>query len=99
MKQYLDSRFLQTDQIKSIRRGSINYKNGNEDYAVESCELWPDKLDVEYKLFSKEKIDTEIKLEFLDIPMIHSYTGKMGNQFFNSLAGVDSVELFESKCI
>jgi hypothetical protein len=51
-----------------MRRGAICYKGSHEDYAVESCMLWPNKLDVEEKLFTKDKIETEIKLEFLDIP-------------------------------
>jgi len=39
-------------------------------------------LTVEDKLFTKSKLDAEIKLEFLDIPSVHSYTGKVGEDFF-----------------
>ena len=60
----------------------MNYAFGNEEYAVNSCELWPDRLTVEDKLFTKSKLDAEIKLEFLDIPSVHSYTGKIGEDFF-----------------
>eukprot|EP00347_Sterkiella_histriomuscorum_P010355 403376619 len=99
LKDYLDGRFIQTDQIKAIRRGSINYAFGNDEYAVQSCELWPDRLAVEEKLFTKSQLDSEIKLEFLDIPTIHSFAGKNGQAFFNSLAGCSNMDLFACRSV
>ncbi|CDW84531.1 wd-40 repeat protein [Stylonychia lemnae] len=99
LKDYLDGRFIQTDQIKAIRRGAINYAFGNEEYAVNSCELWPDRLTVEDKLFTKSTLDAEIKLEFLDIPSVHSYTGKVGEEFFQAMANSKNMDLFACRSV
>ena len=66
---------------------------------MQSCELWPDRLTVEEKLFTKSVLDTEIKLEFLDIPTVHSYTGKNGAAFFKALADCKNMDIFNCRSV
>lgn len=58
--------------LKEFKRGSLKYKGGL-DYSLCVSELWPDKNDVKKKLFVESHIDTEVKLEFLDVASIHCY--------------------------
>ena len=69
------------------------------DYAVNSCELWPDMDHVDKMLFSNDPRDAEIKLEFLDMPKIHSYQEAIGDEFFAALADSNDIELFQYKSI
>lgn len=54
---------------------------------------------MEEKLFTKSKLDAEIKLEFLDIPSVHSYNTKIGSLFFEALASSENIELFASRSV
>lgn len=56
------------------------------DYAVSYSELWAAMADVSDKVLKKSPIDSEIKLEFLDIPAIHCYSEKVSSEFFKALA-------------
>ena len=73
--QYLDDRMLQTKQLiaRGFKRGAIKYME-DIDYAVATCELWPNLEEVDKLLFTKDPRESEIKLEFLDMPKIHSYS-------------------------
>ena len=80
------------------QRAAIRYKEGLE-YAVSACELWPDMNQVDSLLFDKNALDTEIKLEFLDMTKLHSYTEKVGDEFFNALADAEDIEIFSYRSI
>jgi hypothetical protein len=41
--------------------------------------LWPDKNAVKEKIFVVSHIDTEVKLEFLDVASVHCYQEKVGD--------------------
>lgn len=79
--------------LRGQRRGALIYSS-DLDYAVNSCELWPDMDQVDKMLFSNDPRESEIKLEFLDMPKIHSYSEKIGDEFFEALADSDDIELF-----
>ncbi len=49
------------------------------EYAIATCELWPDMDSVDKLLFDPNALDTEIKLEFLDMTLIHSYSEPLGD--------------------
>lgn len=61
--------------------------------------MWPDIENVEKMLFSNDPKEQEIKLEFLDMPLIHSYQEEVGDEFFKALAETDDIELFNYKSI
>lgn len=69
------------------------------DYAVNTCELWPDIDNVDKLLFCKDPKESEIKLEFLDMPRLHSYSQKSGDDFFKALADSDDIDLFQYRSI
>jgi len=71
---YLDKRFIQTQQLKELKRGLLNYKHGME-YVVTYSEIWCDVTTLIKKSFieSPLAIDTEVKFELLDIPEFHNY--------------------------
>ncbi|CDW75557.1 wd-40 repeat protein [Stylonychia lemnae] len=97
---YLDNRMIQTQQLinRGQRRGAILYKDDLE-YAVSSCELWPDIDNVDKLLFSNDPRESEVKLEFLDMPKIHSYNEVSGDEFFKALADSNDIELFSYRSI
>ena len=99
MKSYLDARLLQTDQIRAMKKGALFYKNYIEGYVLDACQLWPDKFDIKRKLFKESPLDQEIKLEFIDLPLIHSFGNKISKRFFDSLATVNNMDLFTSRTI
>jgi hypothetical protein len=52
------------------------------------------------KLFKKIKTaDTEIKVEFLDVVGVHTYTEDIGNEFFNSLSETGDASLFQHRSV
>lgn len=61
---------------------------------MNSCELWPDMENVDKMFFSKDPRDAEIKLEFLDMPKLHSYSESIGDEFFAALADSNDITLF-----
>jgi ankyrin repeat protein len=69
---YLDARFVQTSQIEEVKRGSLNLKN-EMIYAVTDSELWPDKKVIDESLLKSSPLDSEIVIEFLDVPAMHCY--------------------------
>lgn len=70
---YFDSRFSQTTLLKDFRRGAV-IKEGDLEYRITTAELWPDKNELKKKVFDQSAVDTEVKLEFLDICGVHCYT-------------------------
>lgn len=70
---YFDSRFLQTSLLKDFRRGAVIKENGLE-YRITASELWPDKNELKKQIFDTSAVDTEVKLEFLDMVGVHCYT-------------------------
>lgn len=72
---YLDSRFAQTLLLMDFKRGTI-LKTDDLDYCLTTAELWPKKDELKTKVFFGD-LDTEVKLEFLDVVGIHCYTEKV----------------------
>lgn len=54
---------------------------------------------VDRMLFINDPKETEIKLEFLDMPKLHSYSEETGDNFFKALADSEDIELFAYKSI
>jgi hypothetical protein len=85
--QYMNARFLQTKQLEGIRRGKIKMVKGQE-YGIGVAQMWTDVKLLEQQVLTVSPLDQEIKLELLDIPMIHCYQEKVGDDFFEALGSV-----------
>ena len=95
---YLDARFIQTEQVKQIRRGALDFRHGL-DYVYTTGSLWDSTQQVEDRLFQVSPVDADIKLEYLDLPRLHCYGDKAGDEFFSALADTEDIELFNSRSI
>ena len=95
---YFDSRFIQTKLCKDFRRGALKYSKG-VDYALTVSDLWPDKFELKKKIFIDSQMDTEVKVEFLDVVGIHCYSEKVGDDFFNALADCNNIQLFKYRSL
>ena len=52
------------------------------------------------KIFKEEKkADTEIKVEFLDVVGVHTYTEDVGAEFFDGLAETSDASLFSHRSV
>lgn len=69
LSDYLDSRLQETEQTKTIRRGNIN----EDKKGVVAASYILNPYDLNHLLVEKET-DIEIKLQYIDIPKLHSYT-------------------------
>lgn len=70
------------------------------DYSVGTCELWPDISNVEKQLFvPNSQLDSEVKLELIDMTKIHSYQEPIGDEFFKALADSENIEIFACRSI
>lgn len=76
--------------LKDFRRGALRIE-GDMPYALSVAELWPDKNEVKKNIFNEVKVDTEVKLEVLDVVGVHTYTEKVGYEFFDALAETENL--------
>jgi len=58
-----------------------------------------DTKQIELALFKESPVDSELKLEFLDLPKLHCYGNKTATAFFDSLANTSNIELFANRGI
>jgi hypothetical protein len=58
----------------------------DKNYVVSHSELWPDISEVRDKLFKPSSLDSECKIQFLDLPAVHCYAEKISDDFFNELS-------------
>lgn len=86
----MDSRLLQTKLLTDIRRGALK-KDKDLPYVLAIAELWPDKNALKKSIFNETHVDSEVKLEFLDVVGVHTYTEKVASEFFNALAATDNL--------
>lgn len=92
---YLKSRLLQTEKVKLFKKGMLRVKE-NPGIAVAS--FWQSQEDID-SLLQPAPIEQELRLEFVDIPKIHTYTEPISNEFMSALAETPDLELFEQKII
>lgn len=58
-----------------------------------------DTKEIEKNLFKESPVESDIKLEFLDLPKLHCYGNKVTDSFFDSLANTDNIDLFANRGI
>ena len=60
--------------------------------------LWISPSEVA-QVVAPSKIDKELRLEFIDVPNLHTYTDLGQEQFFNALSNTEKMEIFDIKAI
>ena len=61
--------------MSKIQKGKIRYDK-KDDSIVDVTDQWGDENEVRRKIFDDsvvDQIETEIKIEFLDLPYLHCY--------------------------
>ncbi|CDW86317.1 wd-40 repeat protein [Stylonychia lemnae] len=98
---YFESRILETEQLKSTKRGKLNCLHKKE-YAITSGLQWPNMNKLEGQIF-KDKTGKnhkfEIKLTILDIPRIHDFQTQECKEFLEALVFIDDIKMFENQAI
>jgi hypothetical protein len=92
---YFDSRLVQTEKTASVKKGLIREKSAK---GIIAAPYWISHED-NSKILQKAPIEQEIKLEFIDIPKLHSYDHKVSQKFFEALAETEDMCYFETKAI
>lgn len=72
---------------------------GSKTYASIESQVWMDTKQIEKALFRESPIESDLKLEFLDLPKLHCYGNKTTNAFFDALANTENIELFANRGI
>eukprot|EP00347_Sterkiella_histriomuscorum_P018629 403344788 len=92
---YIDSRFIQTEQIKKFNKGGLK-----EDMTgLVTTELWFREEDFYQTVMDKDQMETRIKCEFIDLPGIYHYLDSDFQSFFDQLAITNNLDFFNSKAI
>ncbi|CDW84989.1 wd-40 repeat protein [Stylonychia lemnae] len=92
---YLDSRLLQTQQLRQITKGSL----------IDDCpefvvsQLWFDQNTLQEKIMKPKPIENRILCEILDMPGIYHQNDKDFLKFYQSLASTDEPDYFNKKAI
>jgi hypothetical protein len=92
---YLESRIKQTQNAKKITKGMLKETNTNN---ICSTSLWIGKHAVD-QLFQPAPIEQDVRLQYIDIPEIHSLTSENAREYMNSLSESSDMRLFETTAI
>jgi hypothetical protein len=92
---YLDSRLQQTETVARIKKGLIREKNP---IGICAASYWM-SVDDTNELLAPAPIQQEVKLEYIDIPKMHTFTNEEANLFMEQLAETDDMELFNRKVV
>lgn len=96
MMPYLQSRMITTKDTEKIKRAALR----PESTGMCASSYFIEHKVMDSKIFDREeKIEQEVLVEFLDIPKIHDYQEKEGEEFFAALADLDDFRVFEQKVI
>lgn len=90
---YMDSRFKQTEQYRSLRSGCLNTQQDLE-YAYTTGSLWDDSAALEKKLLQTSPVDAAIRLEYLDLPFLHCFGNTVGERFMEALGDAENIQFF-----
>ena len=97
--EYLDSRFLQSNQLRKITRINGTLKGG-EDYCITASDLNPDVDIIQKKIIEEDEQDNDggaIEVDLLDIPRIHNPNDPIAYNFIKAIAEIeDPSYLFKS---
>lgn len=92
---YLESRIRQTENAKKITKGMLKVTNTN---SICATSLWIGQHAID-ELFQPAPIEQDVRLQYVDIPEIHSLTSEIGVEFVNTLCESEDMGLFETAAI
>ncbi len=55
--------------------------------------------EIKSKMLKENEVEADIKLEFIDLPMIHCYGQETADAIIDALAKTDQIDLFNNKVI
>ena len=100
---YLDSRMLQTEKLSKIKKGCIQTEGEAPDICVSS--FWVEQEDID-QVLKKSPIEQDIRMEFIDIPNIHTFRevhshskDNISQKFFDCLADTEDMDIFNKQVI
>lgn len=92
---YINSRLQQTKDCLLLTKG--NLKDSVDPPGVVAASYC---LSNEHEtIIERAQIESDLNLQYFDVPVIHQYSSPLCNKFFEALAETDDMGLFESKGI
>lgn len=92
---YLDSRLVQSDQLKVIEKGCLKV----DTMGIITSHIWFEKKDFDNKLMTEKPIENRIKCDFLDIPNVYNFEHTVSQEFFKALSETEDIDIFSRKSI
>ncbi len=98
---YLKSRVIQTKFLKKFDKGIIQETGPAPGISTSSYWMSDEERNaiVHTGLEEEDGVEQEIRLEYIDIPSLHTYTSPHTQAFFDALANCEDYELFEQTAI
>jgi len=82
---------LQTSIIAKMKKGCIRPTDST---GISVAPFWISHTEIS-KILQPAPIETDIRLEFVDIPNIHSYVSEHAQVFFESIAYTEDMQIFD----
>lgn len=92
---YLESRIKQTENAKKITKGMLKETNTN---GICATSLWIGRHAVN-ELFQPAPIEQDVRLQYVDIPLVHSLSSEVGTEFVKTLSDSENMGLFETVAV
>lgn len=92
---YLKSRIIQTKYVEDIEKGIIQPLVAA---GISTASYWLSTQERE-SLIASGEVEQEIRVEYIDIATLHSYTHENTDKFFEALSDCTNYELFEQAAI
>lgn len=92
---YLDSRILQTEKAKKIKKGVLKNERIEN---ICATSLWMGQHAID-ELFQRAPIEQDVRLQYIDIPDIHMMNSTVCKELIQSLADSDDMRLFNTTAV
>lgn len=96
MSLYLDSRLKQTKECRDFTKGVLLQENVNTPgVTIASFALSTETESI----IVRKQVESDLYLEYFDMPILHQYDQPICNEFFNALAETEDMSIFNNKGI
>lgn len=92
---YIDSRLQQTKECRDFTKGNLRTDCDPGGVCVAQFCISNETENI----INRAQIESELNLQFFDVPVLHQFDNPVCNQFFNALADTKDMELFNNKGI